>query len=238
MSRKPQRNAEKEPAFAAGRPLVRAALAWAARRHRGQSRAVDDAPFILHPVEVAALLIGRGCDEHVIAAGALRGSRCGHRRDGDRGCDDRGLRGTQGRAARARRPLRARRARGVRADKLAKTRELRAQAARSRRVLDDPALRRRREHYERSLAMPALALEFRADSNFGPHDAPSWWREFEWAVAGSRHGQRPRARRCCLAGAHGLLPPKVRRSYSRPAETRGSECAGSSGAARACAIAR
>ena len=39
------------------------------------------------------------------------------------------------------------------ADKLAKTRELRAQAARSRRVLDDPALRRRLEHYELSLAM-------------------------------------------------------------------------------------
>jgi hypothetical protein len=84
---------------------------------------------------------------------------------------------------------------------------------------------------------PALALGFRADSNFGPHDAPLWWREFEWAVAGSRHGQRPRARRCCSAGAHGLAPPKVRRSYSRPAETRGSVCAGSSGAARACAIA-
>ena len=39
------------------------------------------------------------------------------------------------------------------ADKLAKTRELRAQAARSWRVLDDPALRRRLEHYELSLAM-------------------------------------------------------------------------------------
>ena len=39
------------------------------------------------------------------------------------------------------------------ADKLVKTRELRAQAASSQRLLDDPALRRRLEHYERSLGM-------------------------------------------------------------------------------------
>jgi hypothetical protein len=39
------------------------------------------------------------------------------------------------------------------AGNLAKTRELRAQAARSQRVLDDPALRRRLEHSELGLAM-------------------------------------------------------------------------------------
>ena len=48
-------SADDEPPFVAGRPLVRAALAWAAKRHHGQSRAVDDAPLILHPAEVAAL---------------------------------------------------------------------------------------------------------------------------------------------------------------------------------------
>ena len=60
-----------EPPFAAGRPLVQAAFSWAARRHVGQSRAVDDAPFILHPAEVASLLSSRGYDDEVIAAALL-----------------------------------------------------------------------------------------------------------------------------------------------------------------------
>jgi (p)ppGpp synthase/HD superfamily hydrolase len=60
-----------EPPFTAGRPLVARALAWAEKRHRGQSRPMDDAPFIVHPLEVAALLSSLGCDEEVIAAGLL-----------------------------------------------------------------------------------------------------------------------------------------------------------------------
>jgi (p)ppGpp synthase/HD superfamily hydrolase len=164
-------SAQYEPPFVAGRPLVRAALVWATRMHRGQSRTVDDAPFILHPVEVAALLSGRGCDEHVIAAGLLHdaventGARVEDIRErfGDRVADivaavteDATIEDYAARKA----ALRERVARSgpdahavFAADKLAKTRELRAQAAQSRRVLDDPALRRRLEHYELSLAM-------------------------------------------------------------------------------------
>jgi (p)ppGpp synthase/HD superfamily hydrolase len=164
-------SAEHEPPFVAGRPLVRAALAWATQMHLGQSRAVDDAPFILHPVEVAALLSGRGCDEHVIAAGLLHdavesaGAQVEEigERFGDRVAaivaavtEDATIEDYEARKA----ALRERVARSgldahavFAANKLAKTRELRAQAARSRSVLDDPALRRRLEHYERSLAM-------------------------------------------------------------------------------------
>jgi (p)ppGpp synthase/HD superfamily hydrolase len=164
-------SAEYEPPFVADRPLVRAALVWATRMHRGQSRAVDEAPFILHPVEVAALLANRGCDEHVIAAGLLHdaventgaGVEDIRERFGDRVAEivaavteDATI---EDYAAR-KEALREHVAHSgpdalavFSADKLAKTRELRAQAAGSRRVLDDPALRRRLEHYQRSLAM-------------------------------------------------------------------------------------
>jgi (p)ppGpp synthase/HD superfamily hydrolase len=164
-------SAEYEPPFVADRPLVRAALAWATLMHRGQSRVVDDAPFILHPVEVAALLASRGCDEHVIAAGLLHDAienadariedireRFGHRVAGivaalteDEGIEDYAPRkaALSEQVARAGPDAHAVYA----ADKLAKARELRAQASRSHRVLGDPELRRRLEHYERSLAM-------------------------------------------------------------------------------------
>ena len=164
-------NVEQEPPFVAGRPLVSAALAWAARMHLGQSRDVDDAPFILHPVEVAALLSGRGWDEHVIAAGLLHDAVENtdvevediRERFGDRVADivatvteDETIEDYVERKA----ALREHVARSgpdalavYAADKLVKTRELRAQAASSDHVLDDPALRRRLEHYERSLAM-------------------------------------------------------------------------------------
>ena len=59
------------PPFAEGRPTVRAAVDWAVLMHGGQRRASDRAPFVLHPLEVASLLNGRGFDEEVIAAGAL-----------------------------------------------------------------------------------------------------------------------------------------------------------------------
>jgi (p)ppGpp synthase/HD superfamily hydrolase len=59
------------PPFAEGRPTVRAAVEWAVQMHGDQRRAVDRAPFILHPLEVASLLSGRGFDDEVIAAGVL-----------------------------------------------------------------------------------------------------------------------------------------------------------------------
>jgi (p)ppGpp synthase/HD superfamily hydrolase len=57
--------------FTLGLPLTRAALAFAAERHAGQRREADDAPFVMHPIEVARLLHRAGYPDHVIAAGAL-----------------------------------------------------------------------------------------------------------------------------------------------------------------------
>jgi hypothetical protein len=59
------------PSFVDDLPMTRAALAFAADRHRGQRRETDGAPFILHPLEVAQLLRGRDYPDPVIAAGVL-----------------------------------------------------------------------------------------------------------------------------------------------------------------------
>jgi (p)ppGpp synthase/HD superfamily hydrolase len=48
-----------------------AALAHAERRHAGQRRQADGAPFILHPLEVCCLLYDTGAPDHVIAAGVV-----------------------------------------------------------------------------------------------------------------------------------------------------------------------
>jgi (p)ppGpp synthase/HD superfamily hydrolase len=59
------------PGFAKELPTTSAAVAYAETVHAGLRRRVDDAPFVLHPLDVASLLhdIG-GCDE-LIAAGVL-----------------------------------------------------------------------------------------------------------------------------------------------------------------------
>jgi hypothetical protein len=59
------------PSFVSALPTTRAALEFAASRHAGQRRDADNAPFILHPLEVAHLLQGRDYPDHVIAAGVL-----------------------------------------------------------------------------------------------------------------------------------------------------------------------
>jgi (p)ppGpp synthase/HD superfamily hydrolase len=59
------------PEFVRGLPTTRAAVGYADQLHDGQQRQVDGAPFILHPLEVAALLYQSGAPDHVIAAGAL-----------------------------------------------------------------------------------------------------------------------------------------------------------------------
>ena len=55
-------------------PVTRRALEFAAAHHQGQRRASDDAAFILHPLEVAQLLRGRGYPDEVVAAGVLHDS--------------------------------------------------------------------------------------------------------------------------------------------------------------------
>jgi (p)ppGpp synthase/HD superfamily hydrolase len=52
-------------------PLTREALAFAADRHQGQTRDLDDTPFVTHPVEVACLLHEAGYSDDVVAAGVL-----------------------------------------------------------------------------------------------------------------------------------------------------------------------
>jgi (p)ppGpp synthase/HD superfamily hydrolase len=158
------------PPFAEERPVLRAAYEWAAQLHAAQRRDVDRAPFILHPLEVGALLSSRGFDDEVVAAGLLHDVL----EDTDAGLDE--VRGRFGDriadavAAVTEDPTiedyRARKA-ALRdqvaaagpdahavyaADKVAKARELRAKAALTESFLDDPDLRRRLEHYERSLA--------------------------------------------------------------------------------------
>jgi (p)ppGpp synthase/HD superfamily hydrolase len=159
----------REPPFVDGRPLVREAVAWASEMHAAQRRDVDRAPFILHPLEVAALLSGRGVDEAVVAAGVLHdivedtdaGIEDVRARFGERIAaivaavtEDPGIAGYAARKSALRDQVAAAGADAhavYAADKIAKARELRAQAARAESSLDDPALQQRLVHYERSL---------------------------------------------------------------------------------------
>jgi (p)ppGpp synthase/HD superfamily hydrolase len=52
-------------------PLTRDALAFANQRHAGQTRDLDDIPFVTHPVEVACMLHEAGYPDQVVAAGVL-----------------------------------------------------------------------------------------------------------------------------------------------------------------------
>jgi (p)ppGpp synthase/HD superfamily hydrolase len=52
-------------------PLTRDALLFADKRHAGQTRDLDDMPFVTHPVEVACLLHEAGYQDEVVAAGVL-----------------------------------------------------------------------------------------------------------------------------------------------------------------------
>jgi (p)ppGpp synthase/HD superfamily hydrolase len=52
-------------------PLTRDALVFAHARHAGQTRELDDLPFVTHPVEVACLLHEAGYSDEVVAAGVL-----------------------------------------------------------------------------------------------------------------------------------------------------------------------
>ena len=62
------------PSFVDSLPITRSALEFAAEHHEGQRRDSDDAAFILHPLEVAQLLRGRGYPDEVVAAGVLHDS--------------------------------------------------------------------------------------------------------------------------------------------------------------------
>ncbi len=57
--------------FAPGMPISTAAVGFAVERHAGQLRSADRAPFVMHPIEVGALLGQAGYADEVVAAGVL-----------------------------------------------------------------------------------------------------------------------------------------------------------------------
>jgi (p)ppGpp synthase/HD superfamily hydrolase len=149
-------------------PLTRDALAFAGQRHAGQTRDLDDLPFVTHPMEVACLLHEAGYADEVVAAGVLHDvledtdaeqsdleSRFGRRvaelveavTDDPSIEDD-----TERRAALRRQVAEAGEYAAVvfAADKVSKARELRVRVSRGR---FDEADCGKFEHYEASLAM-------------------------------------------------------------------------------------
>ena len=154
--------------FVEGSPLTRDALVFAADRHSGQTRDSDDAPFVMHPVEVARLLHEAGYSDDVVAAGVLHdvledtdvereelASRFGERVAGlvaavsdDPSIED----GVERKAALRRQVAASGTEAGVifAADKVSKTRELRE---RIRRGEAGEADRLKLDHYRASLEM-------------------------------------------------------------------------------------
>src|SRR4051812_42881199 len=59
------------PSYLDDLPVASEAFEFMADRHAGQLREVDSAPFLLHPLEVGALLSVFGYPERVVAAGLL-----------------------------------------------------------------------------------------------------------------------------------------------------------------------
>ena len=59
------------PSYVKRLPVTTAALEFALERHAGQRRDGDQAPFVLHPLEVGSILSLAGYDDHIVAAGVL-----------------------------------------------------------------------------------------------------------------------------------------------------------------------
>ena len=153
------------PPFAESRPAVRRAVEWALVMHADQRREVDQAPFVLHPLEVASLLSGRDFDDEVVTAGVLHDiveTTSVTRDDIERRFGTRVARlvaavtenANIAEYAQRKAALREQVARADRdahaiyaADKIAKVRELRARATQDPRVLHG----RKLEHYRASL---------------------------------------------------------------------------------------
>lgn len=156
-----------------GMPLARDALEFARERHAGQRRDADEAPFVMHPLEVATLLRECGCRDEVVAAGMLHevledtNAEKGEleRRFGpgvaelvDALTDDPSIEDPQERRAALRLQVALAGVPTVTifaADKLSKARELRLKAARGQVGQEG---RDKLEHYEESLEMLDEAL--------------------------------------------------------------------------------
>ncbi|HLH13865.1 MAG TPA: HD domain-containing protein [Solirubrobacteraceae bacterium] len=164
-----------EPTFSfiAGLPLAASALRYARQMHHGQRRDSDEAPFILHPLEVASLLLNTGHEEAVIAAGILHDTLEDTRADpgelrarfGEEVAavvaavsEDPTIEDYEQRKAALRGQIAEFGSDAIAvdaADKVTKVRELRAQAGRDPELLagEDAPGRQRLQHYVASLAM-------------------------------------------------------------------------------------
>ena len=60
-----------EPSFLSRRPLTRLAFDLAAAAHSAQRRDTDEVPYVVHPLEAAALLHSLGFEDQVTAAAML-----------------------------------------------------------------------------------------------------------------------------------------------------------------------
>jgi (p)ppGpp synthase/HD superfamily hydrolase len=154
-------------------PLAAAALAYAQEMHRGQLRSSDEAPFILHPLEVASLLYNTGHREEVVTAGVLhdtientatRPRDIAERFGADVAAlvaalsEDADIEPFEVRKAALRAQIAAFGSDAIAvdaADKVTKLRELRAQAGREPSLLraEDAAAQPHLDHYVASLAM-------------------------------------------------------------------------------------
>jgi len=152
-------------------PLASEAFRFMAERHAGQVRKADSAPFLLHPLEVGALLHVFGYSEHVVTAGLLHdileGSdttavelrmRFGPEIAGlvEAVSENPAVQDPVERKARLRRQLAGAgpdAAAIFAADKLSKVREIRIRAAGGAGLTSDATVRRRLDHYVASRRM-------------------------------------------------------------------------------------
>jgi (p)ppGpp synthase/HD superfamily hydrolase len=165
-----------EPSFLDRRPMTRIAFKVAAEAHQAQRRDADEVPFIVHPLEVAALLHSFDLDDAVTAAAMLHDTledtdlteaQIASRLDGrvidlvrTLTNDDR-IRDERERKASLRDQVAAAgpdAAFVFAADKLSKVRELRVRLSRYPDAADSPDSGIKLEHYRESVIMLAEAL--------------------------------------------------------------------------------
>src|SRR5688572_7571784 len=159
------------PTYLDDLPLAREAFEFTAERHAGQLRESDAAPFLLHPLEVGAMLHVFGYPERVVAAGLLHdileasettavelrmrfGSEIGALVEAV--SEDAAVQNPDERKARLRRQVATagpEAAAIFAADKLSKVREVRIRAACHADWAEDVALRGKIDHYVASRAM-------------------------------------------------------------------------------------
>jgi (p)ppGpp synthase/HD superfamily hydrolase len=163
--------AVRRPSYLDHLPLASEAFEFTAERHAGQLREADAAPFLLHPLEVGALLHVFGYPEHVVTAGLLHDilessdtrqvelrMRFGPLIAGlvEAVSENPAVADPVERKARLRQQVAAAGAEAAAvfaADKLSKVREIRIRAAWDAGFTEDAALRRKLGHYIASRVM-------------------------------------------------------------------------------------